>query len=69
MAELKRFFLNRLEDVAGVSGCGRVAEGCVFPDGKIALWWYNTGSITIFSSWEHLKQIHCQQDRTKVVWV
>jgi hypothetical protein len=36
---VRRFQLNRLHDVTGVSGPGVVAEGVAFTDGTVALRW------------------------------
>lgn len=35
----RRFHLQRDEDVTGVSGAGRVAEGCLWADGSANVHW------------------------------
>jgi hypothetical protein len=66
---LKRFHFERHEDVSGTSGCGIVAEGCQFPDGKVVVYWMGThSSINIYSSIEDVIYIHGHQGRTKVVF-
>ena len=37
---MKRFQLNRKEDVSGISGIGIIAEGVVFHDGQVVLSWF-----------------------------
>jgi hypothetical protein len=39
LVTVRRFQLNRLRDVSGVSGAGVVAEGVEFSDGTVALRW------------------------------
>lgn len=57
---MKLFYLDRSNDVAGVSGVGRVAEGVQFEDGQCILRWYNTGSVTLFHTLADLEKVHCQ---------
>jgi len=66
---MKTFYLNRLLDVSGVSGVGRVAEGCQFHDGMCVLSWLGTiPSIEIHPSVESLLMIHGHQGATTIVW-
>jgi hypothetical protein len=61
--------LNRIKDISGVSGVGRVAEGTQFSNGKIALCWLtNTSSIAIYDSIEHVETIHGHAGATIVEW-
>ena len=70
MVSLRRFYLNRVEDVSGISGKGRVAEGVLLPSGRCVIEWIsNTPTITIFKSMAHLVKIHSHDGKTKVVWV
>lgn len=62
----QRFFLNRHEDVSGVSGTGRIAEGVIFKGGKVVLFWYSSQSIAIYDSLDVLKQIHGHGGKTAV---
>jgi hypothetical protein len=36
---MKIFYLKRVEDESGVSGTGRIAQGFIFDNGKVALTW------------------------------
>lgn len=64
------FYLERAEDVSGVSGTGIVADGVVFPDGKAILNWRTSGGSTaIYPSIEALEKIHGHEGRTKVVFL
>lgn len=66
---LKRFHFDRCEDASGVSGIGRVAEGCLFSDGKVVLHWESKhSSINIYNSISDLLQIHGHEGRTKIIW-
>src|SRR5688572_11800357 len=44
-----RFVLERTEDETGISGTGKVASGCCFPDGSAVVHW-NTDIFTTTSS-------------------
>lgn len=66
---MRRFHFERTEDASGVSGCGVVAEGIVFSDGKVALEWFGEHSSTnLYSSLDDVLFIHGHQGRTKVVF-
>jgi hypothetical protein len=65
----RRFILLRVEDESGVSGAGVVADGCKFPNGRIALTWRKPP----FAMTWHLDmdeiEIHGHGGRTRVHWV
>lgn len=67
---LKRFHFERVEDVSGTSGCGKVAEGCLFEDtGEVVVHWYGThSSINIYHSIEDVVYIHGHQGKTRIVF-
>lgn len=67
---MRRFYLDRNEDASGVSGLGRIAEGCKFDNGWCALTWL-TGMATLswYSSVEELVEIHGHGGMTRVTWV
>ena len=67
--KFKEFHLVRTEDVHGVSGCGVVARGIIFPkDEKCVVEWVSDyDTVTIFGSLEEIEQIHGHEGRTKVV--
>lgn len=66
---MRRFYLNRKEDISGVSGVGRVAEGIQFHDGQCVMSWFGQHhSIAVYPNIEDLECIHGHEGRTKVEW-
>jgi hypothetical protein len=70
---MKQFHLDRHVDVSGHSGTGKVAEGVVFGDGKVAMRWLTetattTATTTVFDSIADVKEIHGHGDATDIVW-
>jgi hypothetical protein len=64
----KLFALHRHEDETGVSGTGVIADGVVFPDGKVALRWRTaTASTTFFDSVEDMLAVHGHSGKTEMV--
>jgi hypothetical protein len=67
---MKRFFLDRIKDVSGVSGIGRVAEGCMFADGSIVIRWLTkTPSIALYRNVEDLIAVHGHCNSTRITWI
>lgn len=67
---MKRFYLQRNTDASGVSGCGKVAEGCQFDTGWCALVWLTgKAAMSYYPDIETLEGIHGHQGMTKVVFV
>ena len=69
---MRRFYLKRDEDVNGVSGTGRVADGVEFDNGLVSITWKSEyPSITVFQSITVVEKIHTHKgkDKTKIVWV
>lgn len=67
---MKRFVVERLEDVSGVSGTGVVAEGVEFTDGTVVLRWRtNLVSTAIYNSVDDLKAIHGHDGRSQIIWI
>jgi hypothetical protein len=65
---IKRFHLERLVDETGVSGTGRVAEGCVFTNGWCAMTWLSQHtSVVFYPSLEEVYFIHGHNGKTLVV--
>ena len=62
------FWLQRNEDVSGVSGIGTVAEGVVFSDGTVALRWVvgEHRSTVLWPSIEAVIAIHGHDGKTRV---
>jgi Ca2+-binding RTX toxin-like protein len=66
---MRRFHFLRLEDASGVSGIGRVAEGVIFSNGKVAIEWLsNHASTALYDSLSDVEFIHGHQGRTKIVF-
>jgi hypothetical protein len=67
---MRRFVLNRDEDVTGSSGTGIVAEGVVFTDGTTVLRWLTQHTSTaIYDSADELILIHGHDGSTQVQWI
>ncbi len=67
---MRRFHFERLEDASGVSGCGRVAEGCLFLDtGEAVLHWLGAhGSINFYHSVDDMMYVHGHQGKTRIIF-
>ncbi len=67
---IRRFHFERVEDASGVSGTGKVAEGCQFADtGEVVVHWLGShSSINIYHSLEDVLYIHGHQGRTRIVF-
>lgn len=66
---MRRFHLQRREDVTGVSGTGRVAEGVEFTDGTAAMRWLSEfRSTAVYASVDELRSIHLHHGATDLVW-
>lgn len=66
---MRRFHFERLEDQSGVSGCGIVAEGVVFSNGKVALEWLsNRASMAFYDSLSDVEHIHGHSGKTKIIF-
>lgn len=66
---MRRFHFERLKDASGVSGCGRVAEGVIFSNGKVALEWLSAHSSTaLYDSIVDVEIIHGHEGSTKIVF-
>ena len=70
MLSMRRFVLNRKEDISGVSGVGTVAEGVEFSDGTCALRWRTKYTCTaIYESILVLEHIHGHNGATEISWL
>ena len=64
---MRRFVLERHEDVSGVSGTGIVAEGVEFSDGTAVVRWRGEHSSTVlWPSIRSVKIIHGHDGRTQI---
>jgi hypothetical protein len=67
---MRRFYLQRDEDVSNVSGTGVVAEGIEWDDGKVCLRWRGKHrSMVLWDDIASVEVIHGHDGRTRVVWV
>jgi hypothetical protein len=65
----RRFILLRIEDASGNSGTGAVADGCLFPNGRVALTWRKEPfAMTWYDDVSGLN-IHRHEGRTLVRWL
>lgn len=66
---MRRFHLERHEDVSGVSGTGVVAEGVQFSDGTVVLRWLSEHrSTVIWPDIHSVEVIHGHDGRTVITW-
>ena len=64
---MKIFYLKRDEDESGISGTGRVAQGFVFDNGKVAVTWLSEHpSVTIYDNIGEIHAIHGHGGKTSV---
>lgn len=68
---MTRFYLNRKEDVSGISGCGRVAAGVVLPSGKTLLEWIvgEHRSVEFWPTLHDCISVHGHGGRTQIEWM
>lgn len=67
---MKRFYLERTADISGVSGVGKIAEGCQFDTGWCALIWLtDKSSMSFYPDIQTLDSIHGHGGATKIIWV
>jgi hypothetical protein len=65
----RRFHLERLADVSGQTGVGTVAEGVLFPCGKVALCWATPPhAVGVYERIADVERVHGHQGRTLVVF-
>ena len=66
---MRLFHLDRLEDETGISGTGRIAEGVVFSDGRVAMNWITQfRSFCFYDSVDDLVSIHGHNGKTQLVF-
>lgn len=66
---MRRFHFMRLEDESGVSGCGKVAQGVVFSNGKVVVEWLTAhSSIGFYDCLDDVESIHGHSGKTKIVF-
>jgi hypothetical protein len=66
----RRFYLFRSEDVSGVSGTGKVAEGVEFENGMCALSFSSQYQhANVYANIRAVMEVHGHQGKTQVVYV
>ena len=64
----KIFHLHRVEDDSGISGTGRIAQGVIFDNGKVALTWLSEHpSVAMYDNIGDVRVIHGHEGKTEVV--
>lgn len=67
--EPRLFHLQRDNDVSGVSGLGRVADGVRWADGAVTLRWHGEHQSTSqWASLDSMRQVHGHGGATVIVW-
>lgn len=68
--KIRRFYLQRTEDVSGISGTGIVAEGVEFTSGMCALTWLSPHrTVEVSESIKTIVELHGHEGRTELVWL
>lgn len=67
------FFLQRNQDLSGVSGTGDVAWGVEWPDGTAVLRWHADANgaphcTSLWNSVEDIKRIHGHEGATELIY-
>lgn len=66
---VRTFWLQRVVDVSGVSGTGRVAEGCEFEDGTTVIRWRGQQrSTVVWDSIQDAIDVHGHDGKTRFVY-
>ena len=66
---MKLFWLNRKEDLKGISGTGIVAEGVVFENGQAVLRWRGRhSSLAIYHSVKEMMMVHNHHNQTELIY-
>lgn len=66
-SRMRRFVLERSEDLTGTSGTGIVAEGVVFSNGHVAYTWLSPlATVTTCQSIDVVERLHGHEGRARV---
>lgn len=69
MDEPRLFHLQRDQDISGVSGTGRVADGVLWPDGSCCVRWRSaTASVSVWANFQDMIAVHGHNGATKIVF-
>ena len=68
--EPRLFYLQRDQDLSGISGTGRVADGVMWPDGSCCVRWRTeTSSLSVWTSFADMVTVHGHNGATRVVFL
>lgn len=66
---IRTFELIRDIDRSGISGTGKVAEGCQFSDGVCTMRWLTEyASTVVYPDIDHVQAIHGHEGASRIVW-
>lgn len=69
-SHIRRFVLDRSEDVSGTSGVGVVAEGVLFSNGQVVVHFISQmESINVYANMTVAESLHGHDGRTTVRWL
>lgn len=69
---MRRFVLERVVDVSGVSGVGKVAEGIEFTDGVVVLHWTSQWPSSVVHydrGMDSVRHVHGHDGKTNIVFL
>lgn len=70
VSKMRRFVLDRDNDLTGTSGTGIVAEGVQFSNGSVVIHWLSQlEAVNVYANALVLETLHGHGGGTKVVWV
>ena len=70
VSKMRRFVLDRDDDLTGTSGTGIVAEGVQFSNGSVVIHWLSQlEAVHVYANALVLETLHRHVGGTKVVWV
>ena len=67
---MRRFVLERGEDVSGTSGTGVVMEGVEYSDGTVGIHWISQLSAnSVYANMKVCLALHGHDGKSKIVWL
>ncbi len=67
---MKLFQLHRKEDKSGISGTGLIANGVIYPNGKVSMCWTGElSSIVIYDNIDIVEKIHGHNGCTEICYI
>jgi hypothetical protein len=67
---MRRFILNRIKDVSGISGTGVVANGVLFDSGTVVVVWLGTyESVVVWPNMDGVEHVHGHNGSTEIIWI